>query len=443
MTVNSPSSNPQPDVLSPPKVFWSWQNDYSPRTCRFFVRECLLEAIRQVAADHGLEDADRPEIDQDTRDEPGMVDIAATILNKIALAAVFVADLTPVAKSPKGKQLPNPNVLIELGWAMHRPGWERVIGVLNTAGGAKVEELPFDMRQRRIIDFELPEDADKDARKKVQARLIKDLKDALKVNLLAHAEEVAATADISRVAARPDNPSIWATASSTLTHNDGFNGPHRQSIAIPEVQRGYIRVIPAGWKGKMPSIADIGGPMRAFTVDAPSDSARDGDFGATEEGFVRYWISTTQPGPRSSTNITMFFESTGEFWMIHGSIIADVQGQACIKDHIMLGGWSMLLRMATESLDHFGARDTRLVEAGLFGVSDVHWFSEWQSNRTRARRNLTKEVRQSRDWSPEAQLTFLTDAYNRVRDLFALQRSSESEVTGILMQFDRGRHFGP
>lgn len=118
MPVNSPFDNSQPDILSPPKIFWSWQNDYSPKTCRHFIRECLLEAIRQVAADHELENADRPEIDHDTKGERGMVDIAATILNKIAVAAVFVADLTPVTQSPEGTQLPNPNVLIELGWAM-------------------------------------------------------------------------------------------------------------------------------------------------------------------------------------------------------------------------------------------------------------------------------------------------------------------------------------
>jgi hypothetical protein len=57
------------------------------------------------AADHGLEHADRPEIDHDTRGEPGMVNIAASILSKIALAAFFVADLTPVALRPLAQRI--------------------------------------------------------------------------------------------------------------------------------------------------------------------------------------------------------------------------------------------------------------------------------------------------------------------------------------------------
>src|SRR5450759_4670552 len=96
-----------------PKIFWSWQSDYSERTCRHFIRNALVEAIAQVVAESSLEDAERPEIDHDTKGERGMADIAVTILKKIASAAVFVADLTPIARSPKDKWLPNPNVMIE------------------------------------------------------------------------------------------------------------------------------------------------------------------------------------------------------------------------------------------------------------------------------------------------------------------------------------------
>ena len=47
---------------------------------------------------------------------PGSPDIVATILAKIEAAAVFVADVTPIAVSPGGKHVANPNVLIELGY---------------------------------------------------------------------------------------------------------------------------------------------------------------------------------------------------------------------------------------------------------------------------------------------------------------------------------------
>lgn len=422
------------------RIFWSWQSDYSPKTCRHFIRDALVDAIAQVAEEAPVDDADRPEIDHDTKGERGMADIAATILNKIADAAVFVADLTPIAQSPEGKWLPNPNVMIELGWAMHRPGWERVIGILNMASGAKVEDLPFDIRQRRVVTFALSEAADKKTRAAVRSKLTKELKEALRINLEDRADDLATSVTISGVAAKSDNYSIWASAGDTLTHSDAFGGARRQTVAVSDVPRAYMRVIPLGWKNDAPSVSEIAKLNQSESVEAPSDSATSGNFGATEEGYVRYWITGGQaPNEICSSNMTMFFTDTGEFWMLHGSVIAAHQGQLLLRDHPMLGQWSQLLRKTMVVMDRFHAQKTRRVEAGLFGVKDLQWYSEWQSDRTPSRRNDTRVVRQSQDWSPKAQLNFLTDAYNRVRDLFALEQTTEAEVTRILQQFDPER----
>jgi hypothetical protein len=423
-----------------PKIFWSWQSDYSERTCRHFIRNALVEAIAQVVAESSLEDAERPEIDHDTKGERGMADIAVTILKKIASAAVFVADLTPIARSPKDKWLPNPNVMIELGWAMHRPGWERVIGVLNIASGAQVEDLPFDIRQRRIITFTLREDATKEERKRVFADLVKDLKGALEVNLDARAEQVALDTEIKRIPSKSGNPSIWESAGATLTHNDAFGGARRDTVTIPDVPRAYIRIVPAGWRNGPPTVADIARLPQELQVDAPSDTAREGNFGATEDGFVRYWITgNLDDAMRTSANMVMFFEETGEFWMLHGSVIEKIQDQLLLKDHLMLGAWSRVLRSAMRVLDHFKARDARYVEAGLFGVKELHWYSAWTSERTVARRNATCEWRQSREWTDRAQLTYLTSAYNRIRALFALPRSTEADAIEVIARVDPGR----
>lgn len=67
------------------KVFWSWQNDYSAKTCRHFIREALVAAIGAAGEELGLEDAERPEIDHDTKD----TEITATILEKISRSAVL------------------------------------------------------------------------------------------------------------------------------------------------------------------------------------------------------------------------------------------------------------------------------------------------------------------------------------------------------------------
>lgn len=137
--------------------------------------------------------------------------------------------------------------------------------------------------------------------------------------------------------------------------------------------------------------------------------------------------------------MTVFFERTGEFWSLQGSIIAPLDGMSVLRDHPMLGHWSSTLRQTMSFMDHYGANGVRRVEAGLFGVRDLHWFSQWPSERTPSRANATQWVDQRRDWSGDAQLTFLTHAYNKVRDLFALPRSTEAEVTTILLQFDRAR----
>ena len=137
-------------------VFWSWQSDQPSRETRSLIRDALIAALDRIAVD--LEEADRPEIDHDTKDMPGSPDIVASILAKIEAAAVFIADVTPIAVTDGGKHVANPNVLIELGYAKRALGTERVITVWNTAlTDAKPEDLPFDMRHRRgPVAFHLP-----------------------------------------------------------------------------------------------------------------------------------------------------------------------------------------------------------------------------------------------------------------------------------------------
>jgi hypothetical protein len=247
-------------------------------------------------------------------------------------------------------------------------------------------------------------------------------------------------APIIGIPAKPDNYSIWASAGNTLTHNDAFRGARREKVAMPDLPRAYMRVIPGGWKNNTPSISDIAKLGQSERVDAPSDGVHHGDFGATEEGFVRYWITDWSDGREaSSTNVTMFFEDTGEFWMLHGRAVAQERDQLLLADRGMLKHWSRMLRTAMAVLDRFHAKEFRRVEAGLFGVKDVRWFSEWQSDRIPSRRNDIRETREDEEWTLGAQLTFLTNAYNRVRNLFALERMPEAEVTRILQQFDPER----
>jgi hypothetical protein len=133
-------------------VFYSWQSDL-PNTCnRGFIQSALENAAAAIKADDAVEV--EPVIDRDTQGVPGAPDIASTIFAKITAADVFVADVSIVGRGDK-RATPNPNVLIELGYAFKALGHERVILVFNRAFG-KIEELPFDLRMRRVLAYEMP-----------------------------------------------------------------------------------------------------------------------------------------------------------------------------------------------------------------------------------------------------------------------------------------------
>lgn len=144
-------------------VFYSWQSDSPNRTNRGFIEGALRGAIDKIHKQGELEV--EPALDRDTMGASGSPDIAHTIFNKIDQAEVFVCDASVINRHAVdecgSRATPNPNVLLELGYAAKSLGWERVIVVVNTALG-KLEELPFDIRARRILTYHFPE-ADKPA----------------------------------------------------------------------------------------------------------------------------------------------------------------------------------------------------------------------------------------------------------------------------------------
>lgn len=138
-------------------VFYSWQSDIAPgAACRSLIEDALVLSAKKVGGDDSI--GVEAVIDRDTQNVPGSPDIGTTILAKIESADVFVADVTMVGKTDSGKRTPNPNVLIELGYALHAMGPNRVILVQNTAMGGP-EQLPFDLRQKRVLVFNSPPDA--------------------------------------------------------------------------------------------------------------------------------------------------------------------------------------------------------------------------------------------------------------------------------------------
>lgn len=148
------------------KIFYSWQSDIEGRFNRNFIKGCLEKAIKKLNQNQDIEDAIR--LDHDTKDIKGTPDITGTIFKKIEECDIFIGDITFIAK-PRGKKFcPNPNVLIELGYALKALGDESVINVMNVAFGKPKNKLPFDLAHKRWpIQYELN---DKNYKNKVKVR---------------------------------------------------------------------------------------------------------------------------------------------------------------------------------------------------------------------------------------------------------------------------------
>ncbi len=137
------------------------------------IEDALRRALEQIRRDGELEVV--PALDRDTQGAAGAPDIARTIFDKIDQAEVFVADATLINRKAIDeygmRPTPNPNVLVELGYAAHSLGWERIVVVVNTAHGT-IEELPFDFRARRVVTYRFAdEDKPAVARQELVAKL--------------------------------------------------------------------------------------------------------------------------------------------------------------------------------------------------------------------------------------------------------------------------------
>lgn len=153
-------------------IFYSWQSDLPNATNRGFISKCLENALMELNEDLLIDAV----IDRDTKNIVGTPDIASSIFSKIDIANIFVADISFINYTSPEKKCPNPNVLIELGYAAKALGWNNIICVFNTDYG-KIEDLPFDLRFRRPVSYTISNPSNK---AKDRSMLTNILKDALK-----------------------------------------------------------------------------------------------------------------------------------------------------------------------------------------------------------------------------------------------------------------------
>ena len=128
-------------------LFLSWQSDR--KDCRNFVSSIVKKLHKRVS------DLVTITVDRDTVNVPGAPDIGDTIFEKIDRCDLFLADITLINDEDSGcRRTPNPNVMIELGYAIKTLGWERIL-LIQCKDYGDIEELPFDINHRRICNFSL------------------------------------------------------------------------------------------------------------------------------------------------------------------------------------------------------------------------------------------------------------------------------------------------
>ena len=241
--LSGPWSPPMPIT-----VFFSWQADTETKVGRNFIERALERAAVRIGGDANVEEAVRDlSVDRDTKDVPGSPPIVDTIFRKIDDAAVFVPDLTFVGDRLDGRRTPNPNVLIEYGWALKSLGHGRIVPVMNTAFGKPTPEaMPFNLRHlRNPILYDCPLDADDDRRRQVREELARQLEHAIRAVLTSDKlRESPAPPPPFQALSPADGPGKFRKSGEPLGVSDGYIGRPSAEVVLANGPVIWLRVMP-------------------------------------------------------------------------------------------------------------------------------------------------------------------------------------------------------
>jgi hypothetical protein len=128
-------------------IFYAWQSDLPPAHNLDLIESALEHAARRIREDSSIDW--NPTIDRDTKGIPGSPDVPGSIFAKIDAADVSVFDVS-IALRAVQRPCPNPNVMLELGYALKAHPLDRLLLVFNEGYGAP-RDLPFDLGHKRLV----------------------------------------------------------------------------------------------------------------------------------------------------------------------------------------------------------------------------------------------------------------------------------------------------
>lgn len=409
----------------PMKIFWSWQSDLRRETNHYLVRDALKDAAKSVAADLSLEPAERPEVDHDTKGLSGSPGIADAIEEKIQDAGLFVADVTPVHRrepdaEDKGRAFPNPNVMLEYGYALGCHGHARIATVANTAFFKEEADLPFDIRHRRgPIKFHLPDSASKDEIKKERARLAKEFVPIIKAAFAPKLQPF-------------EPPADWTTKETWIAFEEPFDldadtGPHTISFKIPQGPHAFLRIVPHRWE-----------PIpRAHLKDENGDrclavgNGRDGSWGNVGNGAASARTVGAAKDVNDATVATYWDAETGNIFAVWSLIASPFQASEFYNIPNLLGSMRDQLRRGLRAIDGTVPDGWAAVRYGLVGVEGATWL-HYPGTRAKFTRPHLRGQLNAVQTNDDGWLTVTEDIVLRVYEGFNLHPSfSEQDLRSL------------
>jgi hypothetical protein len=349
-------------------VFFSWQADRARKEGRNLIERALETAVSRISGGVTIEEAVRElQVDKDTKGVPGSPPIFETILKKIDRAAIFVPDLTLVGTRSDGRLTPNPNVLIEYGYALKSLSHSQIVGVMNVAHGGS-ETLPFDLaHHRRPIMYNLPDGAADEIRRETRGQLAKELEGALKAVL--ESEEFRSKSPHTtgtppfirreplrgRARFRPPGEPIGVARSAFAS----LTGGQAVTVRLSDGPATWLRLEPTLSPGRTWKIAELEAAKNLLALVPLCAYGQHSGFVRGSDGIGVHASVDDIPSP---TLVYAF--TTGEVWVINAWVLDHLPGRIVLEEN----RFTVSLEALTKFLDHLGIRGPYRWTAGMEGL---------------------------------------------------------------------------
>jgi hypothetical protein len=349
-------------------VFYAWQNQRLQRLNRHLIRIALNLAAKDISDDPtaGIQ----VRIESDTENELGHVPVTDTILRKIAACDAFVPDLTFVAKTEAGKLVPNPNVMLEYGYALRGKSHSVMIPVMNTAYGPP-EHLPFDMGHLRYpLQYHLSVTATTRERRAVRRALKEEFEKILRLMIAGAPSRPGAP---FREALPAGTSAFFFPRGATIA-NFGF--PREQEYRFEGDKAIYVRIFPKYIEDQpVPGRAKLRTLIHDKRVANPMSSSIGGIASSNEYG----WITIDPTYGTQTQGITQAFP-TGELWGVNSQVFVSASVSRGLKQELATAVPIITVeRLYSRTLENyilvstsdFGLRLPFVVELGAVGLRGV------------------------------------------------------------------------